>query len=142
MYQLRRAWSPWRMAQAIARWCGVDSTVRLRSRSGCRSAKAHATEPPQSWPTRCTRGRAECVEQGEHVADQLLHPVGAASPGSRPRRVAALVEGHHPQPGVDEQRGHLRPRVAVLGPAVQQHHHLAGAVPRRRRRRRRPRRCR
>ena len=29
MYQLRRAWSPCRIAQAIARWCGVDSTVRL-----------------------------------------------------------------------------------------------------------------
>ena len=34
---------------------GVDSTVRVSTRSGSRAAIAQASAPPQSWPTTCAR---------------------------------------------------------------------------------------
>ena len=105
-----------RIAQAIARWCGVESTVRLRSRSGWRSAKAHATDPPQSWPTRCTRGLAERVEQGEHVGDQLGHPVGRASVGQR--AAASSRAGRRPPPAARPRRAGRSPAPRRAGPGA------------------------
>ena len=35
---------------------GVDTTVRVRTRSECRAATTQATMPPQSWPTRSKVG--------------------------------------------------------------------------------------
>lgn len=54
MYQLRNAW-PWGSAATMAPGCGVDATVSVRTRSGCAAATAHATAPPQSWPSRSNR---------------------------------------------------------------------------------------
>lgn len=51
MYALRRLWSACRKAQAMAAGCGVESTVTVATRSGCREARTQARAPPQSCPT-------------------------------------------------------------------------------------------
>eukprot|EP00964_Phaeocystis_antarctica_P054384 scaffold31954_cov66-Phaeocystis_antarctica.AAC.7 len=40
---------------ARAAGCGVESTMRERSRSAWLAARCHATAPPQSWPTKWKR---------------------------------------------------------------------------------------
>ena len=51
MYHDRSACVLWVMAATIARGCGVEATVRVRSRRPWAMPSCQATPPPQSWPT-------------------------------------------------------------------------------------------
>ncbi len=52
MYADRACWSgSIRSAAPTAPGCGTATAVSVRTRSGYREAKVHATTAPQSWPT-------------------------------------------------------------------------------------------
>ena len=117
------------MARRKAPGWGRDRIVSEASRSGWRSATAHATWPPQSWPTRWKRAGAAATRGGgdvDHVGHQPVDPVRleVARIGPHARRVAPAVGRHRPVAGGAERRDLVPPRVARLREPVEQHHQL------------------
>ena len=55
MYQDLSAWVLATIERNSALGWGVDSDVMVARRSGWLAARAHATAPPQSWPTTWNR---------------------------------------------------------------------------------------
>ena len=116
MYQLRRAWSPWRMAHAMR------AVVRCRQHGEAAQplgvslgeGPRHRAAPVVADEVHART--AECVEQGEHVADQLLHPVGRRPPGSAP--AASSRAGRRPPPAARRRRAAGSPATTCGGPGA------------------------
>ena len=123
-YHDRRSWSPRTHAVRNAAGCGTDTAVRLRTRSGRRAARPHATVAPQSWPARWT-GLPRSVDQRLDVGDERRQPVRRPEPRPGARRVAALVGGEGAQPVPVQPGGHRVPGRGTLGPSVEQHDRVA-----------------
>lgn len=66
------------------------------------------------------RVEVECVEESDHVRDEVVDPVGVDSVGSRTGRVSALVRGVRPQTGLVQQGADGFPNRGALRKPVQQ----------------------
>ena len=112
-------------AADMAAGCGVDSTVKDRTRSGRTPGNGPGQRPSPVMPDQVGPLEPRRVEQCDDVADEFAHPVVAATVRQRGGDVPALGGNQGAEPLRVQVRDDVVIGRCVLGKAVQQHHRVA-----------------
>ena len=120
------------MARRTAAGCGVESTVRVATRSGWAPAIVHAEPAAPVVTDEVEPLDPGGVGQGHDVVGQLGQGVrlGVRLARAGPRAVAALVRRQRAESGLDEPVADGVPGLPVLGEPVQEEDRGAAGSPR------------